>query len=80
MPSKSAMSYPNQHETKLIRVKDVVDVTGLSRSYVYALADEGLFPKSVPLVPGGVARAWVYAEVQEWLEQRVAERDMGVQK
>ena len=62
-------------ETRLIRIGSVMGLTGLSRSYLYSLADEGRFPASVPLVPGGTARAWVYSEVQEWLDQRIAERD-----
>ena len=64
-----------ENETRLIRIKEVVKLSGLSRAYTYELAAAGLFPKSVPLVPGGAARAWVYAEIQEWLNQRIAERD-----
>lgn len=61
--------------TRLIRLKEVRDLTGLSRSYIYALAAQKRFPKSVALVPGGTSRAWVEAEVLAWLEQRIAERD-----
>ena len=62
-------------EKRLIRIKKVVEMTGLSRSYVYELQAAGLFPRSVLLVPGGVARAWVYSEVQDWIQERIdAER------
>jgi len=62
-------------EKRLIRIKKVVEMTGLSRSYVYELQAAGLFPQSVLLVPGGVARAWVYSEVQDWIQERIdAER------
>lgn len=71
-------SETNFYETRLIRVKKVVELTGLSRSYIYSLSADGLFPPSVPLVPGGIARAWVYAEVQLWLNQRIADRDTEV--
>lgn len=63
------------HIRHLIRMKQVQDITGLSPSYIYALGSQGKFPQSVPLVPGGVARAWVLSEVEEWVEQRIAERD-----
>ena len=63
---------------RLLRIGDVVDLTTLSRSYIYELAGQRRFPRSVPLVPGGTARAWVYAEIQEWVEGRIAEREMGV--
>ncbi|KZX58453.1 hypothetical protein A3709_01785 [Halioglobus sp. HI00S01] len=59
---------------RLLRVKEVLNLTGLSRSYLYTLSGDGRFPGSVPLVPGGTARAWVYSEVQDWLNQRIEER------
>lgn len=67
---------PNISSTnRLCRAKDVMQLTGLSRSYLYALAADGKFPKSVPLVPGGTSRAWVESEVQEWIDQRIADRE-----
>jgi len=63
-----------------LRMSDLQKLTGLSRSCLYLLSAEGLFPRSVPLVPGGTARAWVYEEVMDWLEGRVAERDMEVNR
>jgi prophage regulatory protein len=63
---------------RLIRLREVRDLTGLSRSYIYALAADGRFPKSVSLVPGGSSRAWVEAEVLDWLQQRIIERDQEV--
>ena len=63
-------------QRRLIRIAKVRELTGLSRSYIYSLSAEGLFPRSVPLVPRGTARAWLYNEVMDWLEGRVAERDM----
>lgn len=67
----------NQACTRLIRIGEVQELTGISRSYVYALAGAGLFPQSVSLVPGGTSRAWVYTEVEQWLKQRIQLRDQG---
>jgi prophage regulatory protein len=64
-----------KEELRLLRIGDVIDLTKLSKSYVYALAAEGRFPRSIPLVPGGTARAWVASEVQAWIGQRIADRD-----
>lgn len=75
---QSQHSNRNYSELHLLRLKDVLHITGLSRSHVYALMKQNLFPASVPLVPGGTSRAWVYQEVQNWLAQRVAERDQEV--
>jgi prophage regulatory protein len=63
---------------QLLRIQDVADLTSLSRSYIYELAAQRRFPRSVPLVPGGTARAWVGAEIKQWIEDRIAERDMEV--
>jgi prophage regulatory protein len=77
-----AQQQPNplsgETHNRLIRINQVMDLTGLSKSYVYALAADGRFPKSISLVPGGTSRAWVYTEVQDWLNQRIVERDLEV--
>ncbi|VEF26302.1 Predicted transcriptional regulator [Shewanella baltica] len=58
---------------KLIRLKDVIDSTGLARSTIYKYIDKGIFPKAVTL--GGRAVAWVESEVQEWILERIELRD-----
>ncbi|MEZ9732285.1 helix-turn-helix transcriptional regulator [Vibrio cyclitrophicus] len=58
---------------RLIRLKEVIEMTGLSRSYVYKLMDADQFPKSVSL--GYRCVAWVESEVQDWVIERVADRD-----
>jgi len=60
-------------KNKLIKLNSVLAITGLSRSYVYALAQQDLFPKPVKLTER--SSAWVEAEVQEWIEERIALRD-----
>jgi prophage regulatory protein len=78
------MNHIQNQETKtpkpwahLMRISDVTKITGISRSYLYQLSKEGLFPKSVNLVPGGTSVAWVASEVQDWIDARIAERDGG---
>ena len=65
----------NDQPQKLIRIKSVIELTGLSKSYIYALAGKGLFPKSIQLVPGGTSVAWVESEIRQWIETRIQERD-----
>ena len=55
---------------RLIRLKEVMDQTALSRSAVYRKMNEGSFPQSVSL--GDRAVAWVESEVQDWIAQRIA--------
>ena len=58
---------------KILRLKDVMITTGLSRSTIYSYISEGIFPKSVTL--GSRAVGWVESEVLEWIIARIRERD-----
>ena len=66
--------------SRLLRMKQVQAMTSLSRSYIYSLASSGKFPKSISLVPNGASRAWLEAEVQDWIDQRIDARDQEVGK
>jgi prophage regulatory protein len=59
----------------LIRIKAVIRLTSISKSYIYDLSNRGLFPKSVELVPGGSSVAWVRSEVLDWIDSRIKSRD-----
>jgi prophage regulatory protein len=61
--------------TRMLREKEVQDRTALSRSARYRLMAAGKFPRPVHLYPGSRAVGWIEAEIDEWLEGRVAERE-----
>jgi len=63
------------HSNTLIRIKRVIELTGISKSYIYQLCGQGLFPKSIQLVAGGASVAWVESEVHDWIESRIRARD-----
>lgn len=58
---------------KLLRLKAVMEATGLGRSSIYNFIAQGTFPKPVPL--GDRAVGWVDLEIEEWIAERVADRD-----
>lgn len=58
---------------RLIRLKEVMHVTGLARATIYKYMKEGYFPRSVSL--GANAIAWEESEVEEWILERLRERD-----
>jgi prophage regulatory protein len=58
-----------QQSTRLIRLKEVIAMTGLSRASVYKFVSEDRFPAQISL--GYRCVAWVESEVQQWIEQRV---------
>jgi prophage regulatory protein len=57
----------------MMKIKAVQQMTGLSRSTIYAYIDKGLFPRQVKL--GERCVAWVEEEVMAWLDARITERD-----
>ena len=68
----TATAKQNLDDARLIRLREVMAKTGLSRSYVYALAQKGQFPQPVKLTER--SSAWVQAEVQEWIDSRIQAR------
>ena len=55
---------------KLLRLNAVKEITGLSRSAIYA---DPSFPKSVKI--GERSVAWVEVEVLAWVNDRIAARE-----
>ena len=58
---------------RFVRREEVRRKTGLSDSQRDALEAPGKFPGRVPLGPRAVG--WVESEIDDWIAQRVAERD-----
>lgn len=61
---------------RLIKLKEVLYMTGLGRSSIYKFMDEGGFPQSISL--GARAVAWGEHEVQQWIAQRIEHRDANI--
>lgn len=57
----------------LIRLKRVIERTGLSRSTIYLLMSRGEFIRPVKVSDRCIA--WPEAEVNEWIEAKIAERE-----
>ena len=60
---------------RIIRLKEVIDCTGLGRSTIYKYISEGAFPKQVSL--GDRCVAWVESEVHDWILARIKVRDLA---
>jgi prophage regulatory protein len=54
--------------SRFIRIREVCACTGLSRSTLYRLEAEGLFPRRVKIAKRSVA--YREAEILEWIESR----------
>ena len=59
--------------TRLLHLREVLSRTSLSRTSIYRLMalGDGAFPQSVKL---GSRTSWVEAEIESWLQERIAER------
>lgn len=55
---------------KALRLNQVIDKTGLSRSAIYAKAKSKEFPTPIKL-GSGTSSAWLEHEVDNWLAQQI---------
>ncbi|EFP94918.1 helix-turn-helix transcriptional regulator [Vibrio caribbeanicus] len=55
---------------KVIRLPEVIDMTGLSRSTIYLRMSKGTFPRSISL--GQRAVGWLKADIEKWLDACVS--------
>ncbi len=55
---------------RVIRLPEVIRITGLSRSTIYLHMSKGNFPPSISL--GERAVGWLEKDVEQWLHERVS--------
>ena len=53
---------------RLMRVRDVVQFTGLPRSSLYAMVSQGRFPRPIKLSER--TSAWRLDDLEQWVEER----------
>ena len=58
--------------TQVVKLKDVISITSLSRSTIYRLVQSGEFPKPIKLATH--ASGWLCDEIDQWVEERAALR------
>ena len=61
---------------KILRLKDVREASGLSRSSIYAGMQNGTFPKSIKL--GTRMVGWSEKAIEDWIEQKLNEAKQEV--
>ena len=55
-------------QDRLLRIRQVEEITGLSRSSIYRLMQDGEFPRPVKVGPAAVR--WRASDINTWLESR----------
>ncbi len=54
---------------KLLRLRDVIKMTSLSRTTIYNNMAKGKFPKNIHLGPK--ISVWIEREIQEWINSQI---------
>jgi prophage regulatory protein len=62
---------------RLLRLPEVKQKVGLSRTAIYRLIAEGQFPRQVCIGPRTVA--WCQDELEAWIERRIQGADEGAE-
>jgi prophage regulatory protein len=60
---------------RLLKLAQVIEITGLSKAMVYRLVGQAKFPK--PCKPGGSASRWAESEVRTWHTTIKADRELS---
>jgi prophage regulatory protein len=55
-------------DLRIIRIRDVIELTGLSRSAIYAAVKAGTFPRQLKL--SARSSGWLRNEVVLWVKER----------
>lgn len=64
MPDCRAPTRPPRD--RLVKISEVMDMTGLGRTMIYRLMRESDFPKQYK--PGGYSSRWSENEVRKWID------------
>ncbi len=72
VPSSSMVSMRSSQSSIniVVRCKEVLAMTGLSRSTLWRLQQDGRFPKPFAISPG--TKGWLRSVVEAWLQERAA--------
>ena len=58
---------------RFIRLDELISKTGLGRSTIYIMMDNGEFPKPINLTSNKVA--WLQSEINNWMQSKVEQRN-----
>lgn len=59
--------------SRIIRKPELMGIIGLSDVTIWRLEKAGKFPKRIRL--GGNSTGWLANEIQQWIDQKAAERE-----
>jgi prophage regulatory protein len=66
------MESNQKYTERVIRLKEVMIRTGLSRSTIYLHIKEDVFPKPINL--GARSVGWLESEIDAWIDEKIGKR------
>ena len=66
------MPSANRAQPRFLRLAEVLEMTGMGKTFIYARMKDGTFPKQIQL--GSRSVVWNEQEVIKWMEDRMASR------
>lgn len=60
---------PSNTALQILRLPQVIQITGLCRSMIYQLESADRFPHRIRIGPRAVG--WLHGEIQQWLEEQI---------
>ena len=70
--NKTTIAQPTQAlEKRLIKLVEVMRISGLARATIYEYINKGMFPHYIKV---GSGTFWEYNEVQNWIDEKLAQR------
>ena len=57
--------------TKILRLPEVIALTGYKRASIYAKVKDNTFPPPIKLCDNGRAVGWLKPEIEKWVAERI---------
>ena len=70
--SFSVMPSGNRAQPRFLRLPEVLQITGMGKTFIYDLMKDGTFPKQIQL--GSRSVVWNEQEVIKWMEDQMTSR------
>ena len=59
---------------KILRLPEVIKITGKARSTIYLDIKNGLFPSSIKL--GVKSVGWIESDIQNWIDSKIQDKEV----
>ncbi len=69
------MSISVDPDERFVRLRELVNLVGLSRTEIYRRIALGRFPRSRPYSSGGMSRFWRLSDIRAWMVNTLTQNE-----